>query len=96
MDLLWDSECLALIGLELIFGVKFSIVLFNSSSSIFDEPIASALHGSTEGLAHHSKGVDLTGLFCTSRIERLEYRKDRKYAKEDIHAGADRSQAAAD
>ena len=38
--------------------------------------------------------IDLTGLFCTSRSERLSTRKDRENAKEDVHARADRSEAA--
>jgi hypothetical protein len=38
---------------------------------------------------------DLTGLFCTSRTERLEEQKGtRNHAEEDVHARADRGQAA--
>jgi glycosyltransferase involved in cell wall biosynthesis len=40
--------------------------------------------------------TDLTGHFCTSRIERLSTRKGAENAKEDVHAGADRGEAAAD
>jgi LysR family hca operon transcriptional activator len=40
--------------------------------------------------------IDLTGLFCTSRNERLSTGKDRENAEEDVHAGADRGEAAAD
>jgi len=39
---------------------------------------------------------DLTGVFCTSRSERLSTRKEPENAKEDVHAGADRREAAAD
>ena len=39
---------------------------------------------------------DVTGDFCTSRTERLEDRKEPENAEKDVHAGADRSQAAAD
>lgn len=41
-------------------------------------------------------GSDLTWLFCTSRTERLEDRKEPGNAEENICSGADRDQAAAD
>jgi cytochrome c553 len=47
-------------------------------------------------MAQLMKQVDLTGLFCTSRIERLSTERNRENAEEDIHAGADRGEVAAD
>jgi hypothetical protein len=40
--------------------------------------------------------IDLTGNFCTSRIERLEAERNPGYAKESVYARADRAEAATD
>ena len=48
-----------------------------------------------EALARECKAADLTGLFCTSLIERLSRGRNGKDAKEDIYAGADRREAEA-
>src|SRR4051794_35301816 len=45
-----------------------------------------------QGSTPSSRMNDLTGLFCASRIERLEYRKERKHAEKDVHSRADRGQ----
>jgi hypothetical protein len=40
--------------------------------------------------------LDLTGNFCTSRIERLKAERNPGYAKESVYARADRAEAATD
>ncbi|HEY4358940.1 MAG TPA: hypothetical protein VGN16_24550, partial [Acidobacteriaceae bacterium] len=68
------------------------------ADAVFDMLNTWLVKKDTENLISYfsEQSFDLTGLFCTSRNERLSTGKDPENAEEDVHAGADCGEAAAD